>query len=502
MIKRYYLGLDNGGTVTKAAILDWEKKAIIALNAVKTEMLFPSPERTEKEVESLWRANLKVIGNVLAATGIDPGEIGGIAVTGHGNGIYLVDEKGRQVRNGIVSTDTRADRYVERAQRDGTFDRVHPRILQTLWGAQPPMLIQWFRENDPKALEETRWFFTIKDLIRFRLTGEAYSELTDLSGESLMNKRDPSELDDYVFEQYGMADLRHKFPPLRNSHDCCGTVTEEAAKLSGLKAGTPVYGGIFDITSCCIASGVVDSSLLSVISGTWSINQFLSREFIEDKSLFMSSIYCIPGWNLITEASPTGASSLEWFVTNIMDRENDDCGCKGTSIYDYCEGLAATVKPDPSILFFPHLYSSNYSDAASGCFIGLKSYHKKADLCRAVYEGIVMSHLFHIERLKSYGMSVGRMRLTGGAARSRMWSQMFADAIGMTVETVEGEEFGIIGTLMSALVGAGCCPDYREAAGALVRVKDVFSPSSELADYFHAKYLRYKKVAELRMTSI
>lgn len=502
MAKRYYLGLDNGGTITKGAILDIEKKALIAVDSIKTEMLFPAPERTEKDMDQLWRANVTVIRNVLAATGIKPEEIGGIAVTGHGNGLYMVDSEGRQTHNGIVSTDTRADKYAEQAISDGVFDRVHPRILQSLWGAQPPMLIQWFKDNDPAVLDRTRYFLLVKDFIRFRLTGEAYSELTDISAISLMDKSNPSKLDETVFKEFGLSEYQDKFPPIRNSHDCCGHITPSVAKETGLAEGTPVYGGIFDITSCCIASGVVDPSLLSIISGTWSINQFISEQYIDDKNLFMTSIYCMPGWNLVTEASATGASNLEWFVTNVMDQEKKECDRKGTSIFDYCEALVAKTTPDPSLLFIPHLFGSNSSTASGGCFLGLKSYHGKADLCRAVYEGVVLSHVHHIEHLKTFGLTARTARLTGGAARSAMWSKMFADAIGMKVETVEGEEFGIIGTLCGALVGSGCSASYRDAAEMLVRVQNYFEPNPEMREYYLGKYDRYKQAVTARITEI
>lgn len=492
MGKRYFLGLDNGGTMTKAAILDMEAAGITAVTGVKTEMLFPAADRTEKDFESVWLANLDVVRRVLASSGIDAREIGGIAITGHGNGLYLADAAGKQVHNGIVSTDTRADAYAERCRVSGRFAKGHPRTMQSIWGAQPPMLLQWFQDNAPDVLDRARYIFMLKDLIRFRMTGEAFSEKTELSGAHLLNNRE-GRLDDAILENFDILGLKGKIPPLKDSHDCCGGVTREAAEASGLVEGTPVYGGIFDINACCIASGVTDSTLASVIGGTWSINQYISRAPVMDHGLFMDSLYCIPGWHLVTEASPTGASNLEWFVSNLLPDARELSEQRGESIFAYCERQIAASSPDTGVLFVPFIFGSHSSGVGSACFLGLRSFHKHADLVRAVYEGVAFSHRYHMERLRAFGDSSETIRLSGGAARSRVWLQMFADIIGRPVETVHGEELGVMGTLMSALVGSGVCRDYQDAVRRLVRVKERVEPNPSLAGGYHEKFERYKK---------
>lgn len=502
MPARYYLGLDNGGTMTKAGLLDIKEKRFVAIDLAKTEMLYPAPDRTEKDFEQIWQANIKVIKGVLSSSQVNPKEIGGIAVTGHGNGLYLADAQGRQVHNGIVSTDTRADSYAERCRRDGSFDRLLPLTMSSIWGAQPPMLLQWFKDNDPKSLEKAKYIFTIKDLIRFRLTGEAYSERTDMSGAHLLNNTGKGHFDDAIFEAFGILDLKDKIPPLKESHDCCGRITKEVAEASGLAEGTPVYGGIFDITSCAIASGVVDSSKISLIGGTWSINQYISRTPVIEPSLFMDSLYCIPGWHLVTEASPTGASNLEWFVSNILVDERLACAEAGKSIFTYCEEMISTSTLATAPLFVPFLFGSHSSGVASGCFMGLKSFHKKADLIRAVYEGVVFSHKYHVERLKGFGATADVIRLSGGAAKSKMWMQMFADAIAMPIETTACEELGILGTLMSALVGSGAYRDYAEAAADFAEVNNRIDPDAALSAAYEERFERYRRIIESACASL
>jgi glycerol kinase len=178
---RYLLGIDNGGTVTKAALYD-ATGTEVAISSVKTEMFFPSPGFAERDAEELWTASARVVFQVIMKAGIDANEIAAVGVTGHGNGIYLVDAEGKPAYNGINSADSRASKYVEEWYHDGTFERVFPKTCQSIWAAQPVALLSWFRDRMPEVINRTRWVFMCKDYVRYRLTGEAYAELTDYSG--------------------------------------------------------------------------------------------------------------------------------------------------------------------------------------------------------------------------------------------------------------------------------------------------------------------------------
>jgi L-xylulokinase len=117
----------------------------------------------------------------------------------------------------------------------------------------------------------------------------------------------------------GLGDLRDKLPPIKRSTDCCGYITDDVAQLTGLCAGTPVSGGVFDISASSVASGINTLDKLAIITGTWSINEYVTDHPVIDRDLFMTSIYPIEGKWLITEASPTSASNLEWFINNFME---------------------------------------------------------------------------------------------------------------------------------------------------------------------------------------
>ncbi|MFK9875172.1 FGGY-family carbohydrate kinase, partial [Klebsiella pneumoniae] len=292
MKDEYVMGIDNGGTVTKAAIYD-RKGQVLAIASKSTQMLTPREFHTERSIDELWAANVEVIKKAIEQSGIDASQIKGVAVTGHGNGLYLVDEEGHPVRNGIISTDSRAKEYVERWQRSPEFlTDILPKTMQSIWAGQPVALLAWLKDFEPETLQKARYIFMVKDLIRFYLTGEAFLELTDISGTNLINVRD-CKYDDELLAWWGLDELRDKLPPIKRSTECCGKITDDVARLTGLCAGTPVSGGVFDISASSIASGINSLDKMAIVTGTWSINEYVTDHPVIDKDLFMTSIYPI-----------------------------------------------------------------------------------------------------------------------------------------------------------------------------------------------------------------
>jgi L-xylulokinase len=493
--RAYLMGIDNGGTVTKAALYD-TRGAEIAISSEKTEMLFPCPGHAEKNMDGLWAANVHVINDVLKKAGVDPRAVAGVAVTGHGNGMYLIDADGRPAHDGINSADSRAADYVQRWYADGTFDKVFPRTCQSIWAAQPPALLAWLRDHEPQTLERARWVFMCKDYVRFRLTGEAFAEVTDASGTNLMNVHD-LRYDSEVLKAFGLTDVAGKLPSVRASSEICGRVTRAAAEATGLSEGTPIAGGLFDIDACAIASGLIDSERLCLVAGSWSINQYISPQPVRDRDIFMTSVYCVPGFWLITEASATSASNLEWTVSELMESEQAEAQAKGCSVFSLVNRMVDGVAPaDSDVFFLPFLYGTNEGPGASACFLGLHGWHGKAHMLRAVYEGVVFSHKAHIDRLMSHRGPASAARMAGGAAKSDVWVQMFADILQLPIELTACQELGAMGAALCAGVAVGIFRSFPEAVHAMVRVSRTVEPGKENRDVYLDKYGRYRKYIE------
>ena len=183
---RYYLGLDNGGTATKAAVFD-EQGREIAVAGMDTATLQPRPGFMERDMEEMWAANCYVIRQALDKAGVSGKDIACVAVCGHGKGLYLWGKDNRPVQNGIISTDNRAWRYPQKWKEDGTEEKVFALSCQHILSSQPVSLLAWLKDHEPETLEKTQWIFACKDYVRFRLTGEAFAERTDYSGCNFIN---------------------------------------------------------------------------------------------------------------------------------------------------------------------------------------------------------------------------------------------------------------------------------------------------------------------------
>ncbi len=490
---RYVMGIDNGGTAIKAVLFDVGGREI-ASSKRSTPMDAPGPGFTERDMEILWRMNCEAVRETIEKSGVAPAAIVGVSFSGHGKGLYLWGKDEKPARPGIVSTDSRAYAYVERWNRDGTAARAFDLTCQSVLACQPVALIKWLMDNEPDAVARTKWVFGVKDYVRYRMTGEAWGEITDLSGSGLVNLKTAS-YDDEILELFALLDIKGKLPPLTYSSAFCGKVTGACARLTGLMEGTPVAAGLFDIDACAIAMNVTDEENLAAIAGTWSINEYISRAPVMDRSVKMNSLYCLPGYYLVEECSPTSASNQEWFVGQFLAELAEK---EGKGLYEVANELVRGIGPnDQRIVFLPYLYGGCDDARASAAFVGLNPSHTRAHMLRAVYESIIFGHKMHISRLlKSKKQPPRAVRLAGGVVNAPEWVQMFADILGLPVETIAVKELGALGAAMTAAVAAGEYAGLEEAARAMVKVDRVFTPNAQYKEIYESKYRAFLKVNE------
>ena len=493
---KYFLGLDNGGTTTKAALYD-AKGSEIGVASRDTRMLTPKPGFIERDMEEMWEANCGVIRDVLEKTGIAPADVAGVAVCGHGKGLYLWGKDGKPARNGIISTDNRAYAYPLKWREDGTEARAFELSCQHVMACQPVALLAWLRDNEPGVLDNIQWIFECKDYVRFRLTGEARAEITDYSGAHLINLH-TRQYDDALLDCFGLKQIRGALPPLCEALDIAGYVTEAAAAKCGLVPGTPVAGGMFDIDACAIAVNVVDTRNICVIAGTWSINEYLRREPVTDGRVQMNSLFTLPEYYLIEESSPTSAGNNEWFVRNLLPEARAEAKKNGRSVYDEMNAWVAALPADAFVpIFHPFLMGSNVHPNAMGSFIGLNVGHTRAHLVKSVYEGIVFCHKAHLDKLLATRQTPPDcIRLAGGAARSKVWTQMFADILGLPVETAPVNETGALGCAIAAAAATGVYPSLSEACAAMCPAGERVLPDPRAHEAYQKRYALYRRINE------
>jgi L-xylulokinase len=487
---KYLLGIDNGSTVSKAAIFTPDGEEI-AVASGRTKLLTPQHGHSERNMEEIWQATAGAIKKVMEESGVDPKAIACIACTGHGNGLYLIDKNGEPVRNAIMSTDSRAKEYSEKWISEGVDDEVRPKTMQSIWPAQPNTLLAWLKDNEPDSLTNTQWILMCKDYIRFRLTGKVNAELTDFSGTSLLNLQTKS-YDHELLKIFGIEDIIDKLPPIIKTEEIAGQITNEAAKVTRLAVGTPVAGGMFDIDACGLASGMVNETQLCMIAGTWGNNQYISKQPVIDPNVFMTTCYSIPNYYLMLEGSATSASNLEWFLNEFFPEDVYRFKKQDTSVYKFCNDLIKnTSAEDTRIVFLPFLYGSNDHQNAKACFFGIDGWHNKGHILRAIYEGIVFGHKTHVEKLLNFREMPETIQLTGGATNSKQWVQIFADTFQVPIELPSGTELGALGAAIAAGVAIKIFPSYEKAVESMVKFSNVIEPNTKNEGLYQSKFQRY-----------
>lgn len=492
---QYFLGLDNGSTVCKAALCNLHGNEL-AIASRPLETLYPQPGWAERQLDQQWHKAVQAIREVIIKAAIDPREILGIGCTGHGNGLFLLDKQGSPLGNGIASLDSRATDLVETYQSQGKYTAIHSLALQSGWSAQTAMLLAWMKHYQPEIYEKIGTVFLCKDYVNYQLTGSIRSEYTDMSGAGLLDV--PNRCySKPLLDLYGIPEMFEALPPLAESQEIIGEISSSVAEKTGLAVGTPVIAGLFDVDSSAIGSGAIKDSQACIITGTWSINQVVTQTPIVNPNVFMTTIFAAPGLWLTVDASAASATNLEWFVTQFCAEERIEAEHRGISVYEVCsEAVAQIPIEENTIIFHPFLYGSNAQARAKAGFYGLAGWHTRAHLLRALYEGVAFGHLDHVEKLRQAGAQFEIARLTGGGSRSSTWAQMFSDILEVPIEVPIGSEIGAKGIAITVGVGLGIFSSFEEGTKQMVSVERLHSPNSEHTSIYHKRYQEYRRLLE------
>lgn len=482
----HWLGIDNGSTVTKAAVFDAEGREV-AVAARRAAVQSPHVDQVERDPDQSWRDTADCIREAIAGAGLPPEAIAAVGCTGYGNGLHLLDAAGRAVRPFIGSGDTRAREWVERQTASGAAAAILPHTAQSLWPGQPPALLAWLRDHEPGSLALARHAVAMKDVARIALVGEIAAEITDASATSMMSvverRHEPA-----VLERLGLGECGRLMPPLVESAVIAGQVHRAAAAETGLAAGTPVAGGLFDIDACLLAAGITDASAVGVAAGTWGNTLAVASRPVTDGSLFMTSCGPKPGSFVLLEGSPTSAGNLDWFTRTFLPDVSAEHGDAAAGRID---ALVGSIEPgDRDPLFLPFVTGSFSGGRAGGGFLGLQPHHTQAHCLRAVLEGIVFAHLWHMRRLLVHRPPAKVVRLTGGIGRLASWGQMFADALGLSVEVPAGRELGALGAAILAASAAGHGP-LPAAAARMTRIDRIYEPDATRGPLLQSRFTRF-----------
>ncbi|CAI0992105.1 FGGY-family carbohydrate kinase [Serratia quinivorans] len=485
----YWLGLDCGGTFIKAGLYN-RQGTELGIARRNLEIISPQPGWAQRDMPALWHTAAEVIRELLARTNIAAGDIQAVGISAQGKGAFLLDQQGQPLGNAMLSSDQRALTLVQEWQKQGVPQALYPQTRQTLWTGHPVSLLRWVRQHQPERYRQIGSVLMAHDFLRYCLTGELACEETNIS-ESNLYQMAEGRYDPALAQLLGIGDIMPALPPIVGSAEIAGRVNAAAAKATGLLAGTPVVGGLFDVVSTALCAGLHDETRLNAVMGTWSVTSGITDKITEGFNYpFVYGRHAEAGKYIVHEASPTSAANLEWF-----------CRQWGLQHYAQLNDWVATLpKADSSLLFVPFLYGSNAGLGLSASFHGMQAFHQREHLVQAIYEGVVFCHMTHLNRMRQRFPAATALRVTGGPAKSAPWMQMFADVSGLPVELPQVEETGCLGAAMAAMVGSDAFSDFTAAQRALAPRIERVLPDAAAAEAYGKKYQRYQALVATLQT--
>src|SRR5580692_10128975 len=406
----YSLGLDIGTGGSRALLIDAAGKQIAAVTAPHEDMRMERPMWAEQRPENWWGAAQSAIRGVLTETGISGDKIKGVGLSGQMHGLVILDRANQVIRPSLIWCDQRSQAQVDFIHAKIGRDKVVAAIANpVLTGFTLPKLL-WVRDHEPQHYERVRKLLLPKDYVRFQLTGEFATEVSDASGTALLDvlhRRWSQTMID------GLGLDPDILPRVYESSEITGAISSGAAALTGLAAGTPVVGGGGDQAASAVGNGVVEHGIVSCTLGTSGV-VFAHMDNVAYDPQGRVHTFCHAvrdKWHVMGVTQGAGLS-LQWLRNQLAP---------GAS-YDELTAEAATAPAGSQSLFWlPYLMGERtpHLDAqARGGWIGLTAKHRRADLIRALIEGVSWSQKDCLEIVESLGVHVASVRASGGGAKS------------------------------------------------------------------------------------
>jgi xylulokinase len=479
-----WLGLDIGTGGTRALLIDRTGKEIAAVTAPHEAIRMEHPLWAEQRPEDWVEAAAHAVRGVLSTSGATGRDIGGVGLSGQMHGLVILDRSGSVIRPSLIWCDQRSQPQVDFINQTVGPEKILASIANpVLTGFTLPKLL-WVRDHEPQHFDRVRKLLLPKDYVRFWLTGEFATDVSDASGTALLDvvrRR-------WSFDMMDALGLdRDILPTVYESTDITGVISSQAAQLTGLAAGTPVVGGGGDQAAGAVGNGIVEPGIVSCTLGTSGVVFAHTDQAVWDP-LGRVHTFCHAvrdKWHVMGVTQGAGLS-LQWLRNQLAP---------GVS-YDALMSEAATAPAGSQGLFWlPYLMGERtpHLDArARGGWIGLTAKHTRADLIRAVVEGVSYSQKDGLDIVERLGVPVSSVRASGGGARSPFWRQILADIFAKPVTRLENQEGSAYGAALLAMVGTGQFATVPEACRATIRETESLMPRAAESQTYAEGYESYR----------
>jgi len=491
----FLLGIDIGTSGTKTVLFD-EKGNTIASATEEYPLYQPNVGWAEQDPEDWWNATCVTIKAVISKSGVNPQDIKGVGLSGQMHGAVLLDSENRILRKAIIWCDQRSAAECEEITAKIGKERLIEITANPALTGFTASKILWVRNHEPKVYEKVRKILLPKDYVRFRLTGEFATEVSDASGMQLMNIPERSwsseVLEKLEIDKSYLADLYE-------SQEVSGKVNRQAAELTGLAEDTPVVGGAGDQAAGAVGNGIVKPGVISSTIGTSGVVfAYSAKVSIDPKGRVHTFCHAIPGtWHVMGVTQGAGLS-LKWFRDNFCNEEKRVAELMNIDPYILMDTEAEKVDAGCNgLIYLPYMMGErtpHLDPNARGVFFGLSAKHGKQDMLRAIMEGVTYSLRDCLEIIKEMEIPVSEVRASGGGGKSKLWRQMQADVFNTDIATINSSEGPALGVALLAGVGTGVYDNVAQACEAAIEVKSIQKADNNMYEKYDKFYKIYRQL--------
>lgn len=489
----YLIGIDLGTSGTKTVLFDRDGK-VIANATVEYPLYQEKNGWAEQDPDDWWQAAASTLRTVIDKSGAAPEDIRGVGISGQMHGLVMLNRSGEVLRRSIIWCDQRtAEECAEITELVGEKRLIEITANPAMTGFTASKIL-WVKKHQPEIYRECAHILLPKDYVRYRLTGEFATEVSDASGMQLLDVPNRCWSEE-VLDKLGIDPAL--LGKVYESPEITGTVTGEAARLTGLAPGTPVVGGAGDNAAAAVGTGVVrEGRAFTTIGTSGVVFAHTDGLTIDPKGRVHTFCCAVPGaWHVMGVTQGAGLS-LKWFRDNFCGAEKETAAQMGTDPYVLMdkEALRSPIGCN-RLIYLPYLMGErtpHLDPDCRGVFFGLSAMHTRADLLRAVMEGVTYSQRDSVEILRGMGVNIGEMMACGGGGSSPLWRQMLADVYNCPVKTVSSKEGPALGVAILAGVGAGLYSSVQSACDKMIQAGTVQEPIPENVPQYEKYYQVYR----------
>lgn len=482
------LGIDLGTTAAKAALFALDGR-LESVGQAEYPLHHVRPNWIEQSPEAWWQAVCAAIQTALKQVAHSAERVIGVAVSSQAPTLLPLDRHGNPLRHALIWMDRRADGEVERLRESVGEDDIY-RITGNRADSffLAPKLL-WFKDHEPELFAQTHQLVQANGYIAYRLS-RSYS--IDPAHSALTGLRDHrvGDWSTALLERCGIEPSQ--FPPIRAGHEMIGEVTADAARETGLRAGTPVMAGSIDGAAAALEAGAVQAGVAAEMTGTSTVVMMPNEAGLTHPDL-ISVPHAVPGVHLLIGATVASGASLRWFRDQFGMVEVQAGALLGVDPFDLLTQQAERIAPGSGVIFLPYMMGERsplWHTEARGVFFGLSLATPRAALIRAILEGTGFALRHNIETARGAGCTVEEIRSVGGGAKSALWCQIKADILGIPVTRPETSVGAPFGDALLVGYGAGLYSDLADIVREAVRVERVFEPDME-------RHQRYGEIYQL-----